>query len=487
MIKVRNYNVEQRSIMSHNMILLLSSYLSKGVCFKIFGLVDDAETNGNGSDRPNQDNKSGKHSRVSFESLVQIISAVIGSTLIVTALASLGSVINNPDIYLHIQPQITPKIENNPNVQPSPVNSYQIIARNDGRAQATNVTLSMFIRANITHWTPVLNSEDITKNSTKKYESWSVETIHLPRFTRGAIIILTVNVTKANIITPYFLSADYDQGSNQFPNFLPADVQQGRFPDITAGRSDPIQLVIILSLIFSVLAFAVTVIGIGKLKEYVSVHLPIDKNNIVWFAPAVILSSVFLLYIFEEVPRSLLISSLIINRPADITTGLSIITNPEGSPYNQGTLLLGAFAFCGIAWFAMGFVGYLITKKIISKLFQSHSDKNGLNQYIKSWRFRWLCYLVIGTPFYSFIMLFLPKSIEGYYSASLFMIFLLFEICRFLILTLMIPNLFLKGYIFENGRPQTNLLYYPLIVFSILIAISQFVMVISLSKTFSTN
>ena len=106
---------------------------------------------------------------------------------------------------------------------------------------------------------------------------------------------------------------------------------------------------------------------------------------------------------------------------------------------------------------------------------------------MESGRFRWLSYFLIGTPFYSFVWLFLPKSTESFYSASLFMIFLLFEICRFLIMTLVIPKLFLKNYIQTDGHMRTDLLYYPLVVFSILIAISHFVVVISLSKGITTN
>ena len=160
-------------------------------------------------------NKSGRETRhdqgigkrINFESLVQIISAVIGSTLIVTALTSFSSVINNPNIFLQIQPQISEVSESNENVQPPPVSSYQIIARNDGRTQATNLTLSIFIRANIIHWTPILHSEEIEKNSTINYEKWSLLTVGLPRFTSGAVIILRLDVKNATNVTPYFVSA----------------------------------------------------------------------------------------------------------------------------------------------------------------------------------------------------------------------------------------------------------------------------------------
>ena len=287
----------------------------------------DTGTNGASSKDGKTRQKQSK-GKPTFESLVQIISAVIGSTLIVTALTSLSSVINNPDIYLNIQPHLSGEVDSGKHAQPSAVSSYQIIARNDGRAQATNLTLSMFIRADINHWTPILHSEEIEKTLTINYENWSLLAVHLPRFTSGAVTILRIDVKDATVVTPYFLAAAYDQGSNQFPNFLPADIQEGRFPDIMAGRSDPIQLVIIVSLILSALAFAITFIGIGKLREEIGSRVPINKENIIWFAPAIIISSVFLLYIFEEVPRTLLISSLILNRPADVTTGLSVFNNP---------------------------------------------------------------------------------------------------------------------------------------------------------------
>jgi hypothetical protein len=417
------------------------------------------------------------------ESIVQIISAVIGSTLIVTALTSLSSVINNPDIYLNIQQELSkPESveESDASDKGVPVSAYQIIARNDGRAPATNVTLSMFFRANISNWEPILHSEEINDYSRINYSDWSLLYVEIPRFTSGAVMIVKVDVIDATVVTPYYVSAAYDQSSNQFPNYLPADIQSGRFPDILAGRSDPIQLVIIVSLILSALAFAVALLGIGSLRRFAGRSFPINKNDLIWFAPAIVLSSVFLLYVFEELPRNLLISSLILNRPADVTTGLDVRTIPEGAPYNQGILILGAFVFCGLSWIARGFVGYVISKKIIHRLFRSVSMSE-LDKFIESKRFKWICYVLVGTPFYSFVLLFLPRSTEEFYSASLFMLFLVIDICRMLVLVLVVPKVFL------GHRTRTEFLYYPLIAVSMLIAILHLLFVTLILKAIATN
>ncbi len=110
---------------------------------------------------------------------------------------------------------------------------------------------------------------------------WSLLYVEIPRFTSGAVMIVKVNITDATVVTPYYVSAAYDQSSNQFPNYLPADIQSGRFPDILTGRSDPIQLVIIVSLILSALAFAVALLGIGSLGRFAERSFLINKNDLI--------------------------------------------------------------------------------------------------------------------------------------------------------------------------------------------------------------
>ena len=206
--------------------------------------------------------------RISGESAIQIIASLIGSGLVVTALTWLVSDVNKPNIYLNVQPQLSTNLKNTDNTQASPVSYYEITARNDGRSSATNVTLSMFFNGKILHSIPILHSEDVLEGKSGTAGTMSFKSFYLHRFASGAITIIRVDVQNATIISPYFVSASYDQGSSQYPNFLPVDVQTGRFPNILIGRIDPIQQLAIIFSILSALSFGVAFTGTKIKKKY---------------------------------------------------------------------------------------------------------------------------------------------------------------------------------------------------------------------------
>lgn len=112
----------------------------------------------------------------------------------------------------------------------------------------------------------MLHSEDVESGKNGTRGKLSFNSFFLPRLASGAVIIIRANVTNGTVLDPYFVSAAYDQGSNQYPNFLPVHVQTGLFPDILAGRIDPAQQLTIVATILSAVSFTVALIGI-KIKK----------------------------------------------------------------------------------------------------------------------------------------------------------------------------------------------------------------------------
>ena len=100
-------------------------------------------------------------------------------------------------------------------------------------------------------------------------------------------------------------------------------------------------------------------------------------------------------------------------------------------------------------------VGYLIIKTILLKSIQPLEIRT--RQLIQSKRFRNTALLLIGTPVYSFIVLFFSKSIEGFYPVSLFMMLLVLDIVRTLGMILIIPNPIM------GSIPRSTALYYVIV------------------------
>jgi hypothetical protein len=276
--------------------------------------------------------------------------------------------------------------------------------------------------------------------------------LHIPRLAKDAIIVIRVTPINSTLADPYYVSATYDQGSVQYPNYDIRDVEKGRFPDIRAGRGDIYGQVLIISSSFSFVFFFIA-IAHKRIKEIAQKGM---HNNLLWVIPAAILLSFFLLYVCEELPRSLLITAGILIPPLDVRIGLStsyIISGPI--QYNQGTLIAGAFAFCAFFWFARWILGYIIAKVIIIKSHVSMSilqniDPRPLNVepsdrkfevILSKKKFRLISLLLIGTPVESFIILFFGQSVYNFSASSIFMIFLTIDIIRTLILILIAPKI----------------------------------------------
>jgi hypothetical protein len=170
------------------------------------------------------------------QSLPQIIAAIIGSSLIATALSTINSSIFKPTIEISVHPV---------SVHPDqdlllPQNiSYRIALKNVGYSPATHLRLTMsYPGANIIRYTRHHEDENMTL-TTEKLTSSVVA--FLPRLTSGSSISIDINISRRSIeqlsnyaarplgdysdnptlyqyahMEPYSVIATYDQGSSAY-------------------------------------------------------------------------------------------------------------------------------------------------------------------------------------------------------------------------------------------------------------------------------
>ncbi len=326
------------------------------------------------------------------DSSLQIVSALIGSSLLLTIFTALYSEFNQPNIYLGIIPHFntTSDFESKPKV-----NYYEIMIRNDGKTSATNLTAYMYFFGPIKKYTTFFTDEKITNLQQQQTGTIaSLLTAEMHRLASGAMTIIYVWVD-ANKYNPYFISATFNQGSSTFPVFRPPDVESGHFPNILAGHDDTqsIQRVIIISSIFCVISFTI-VIANKKIKELIyrkrgSKFSTKKDFDLILAIPITIILAIFLLYVCEELPKAILIPSLIVP-PIDATEGASIDTtiNYKGIVYTQGYLLAVSGIFWTIVVISRIFLSYFIAKNILSKLYDKDDQRWHLNKFINKRFFR---------------------------------------------------------------------------------------------------
>jgi hypothetical protein len=415
------------------------------------------------------------------DSGLQIISAIIGSSLVVTALTALFSQINQPSIYLDVRPHLN--LTSNNGTSPPKVQYYEVVVRNDGRSLASNMTVSTFVTGKIHDFNPILHGEQLVVQKNESRQGQSLVPVHIPRLAKDAVVVFRVTPENSSIVDPYYVSATYDQGSVQYPNFNIRDVEQGRFPDILTGRGDIYGQVLIISSALSFLFFFVAIIH-RRIREIAERGL---NSNLLWVIPAAILICIFLLFVCEELPRFLLRTSGILIPPVDVRFGLSYDTIVPGTQYTQGTLIASAFIFCGISWLARWLIGYLLAKEIIMKSQGSVTllgnlrpkpivvagENWMLRKIVKGKKFLLYSLVLIGIPIESFIILFFGQSIYNFSASSIFISFLLVDITLYLTLIFVAP----KSTIVDKRH-----LYYGLLGISIVGALSNFVIFIMLTK-----
>jgi hypothetical protein len=403
------------------------------------------------------------------DSSLQIVSALVGSSLLVTIITTLYSEINQPNVYLSVIPHITVNATDEIDSQRDPrVAYYETIVKNNGKKQATNMTLSVYFNGDIADHDTFFTSETvegpkITKRTTEAQEM-SLLRWDIPRLAPGALMTFLVTTDEARKFDPYYVTATFDEGSQTYPQITGYDIQSERFPNILAGRQDTqtISLLLITFVVLCVISFTIAIThknikDIMKKRRESSKWKKI-KFNMFLAVPITILSSILVLYVCEEIPRSILLQSLIIP-PLDATDGASIeqtVVEIRGIVYTQGTLLLTAGIFWSISFFARSLLTYFIAKIIIKRLYP---DKHLPKRFLAS-----ASIFIMGEPLASSIILFFNKSTYNTEPVYLFFLFLVLDIIRMLILVLLIPKIFVKN---------NDLLYYGLIAISLVTGLSQ--------------
>ena len=88
-----------------------------------------------------------------------------------------------------------------------------------------------------------------------------------------------------------------------------------------------------------------------------------------------------------------------------------------------------------------------------------------------------ICFLIMGTPLYSFFVLFFSNSTDRFYGPSLFILFFAVDIIRVLILILVIPSVAERV-----SNIKHDLSYYTLAVITVVVAILHFGLYAVLSR-----
>lgn len=394
--------------------------------------------------------RAGSASQWLRDSGLQVISALIGSSLLVTIITTLYAEINQPNVSLNVIPHyLNPPAD----IKEPKVDYYEIIVKNDGKKQATNMNLSMYFFGNISNPTPFFTGEEIGAPIVENVSSpqdaqikGSLLRWDIPRLAPGAMIIFNVWTT-ATKFDPYYVTAIFDEGSKTYPVFGSADIESGRFPNILAGREDAqtIQRLLILFVVLCALFFTIA-IAHKKIKYIIKKRSEGRKWEIEFdlflALPITILSAILILYVCEEIPLSLLLNS-VITPPLDVTDGPSIDTEVPYKTvnYKQGDLLLSAGIFWGISFFARCLLSYLIAKLIIKKLYKEKYNKNPIpDQFLAS-----ASIFIMGVPLASAITLFFSKSTYSISPVYLFFFFLVLDIIRMSTLVILIPNVSMKS------------------------------------------
>jgi hypothetical protein len=381
------------------------------------------------------------------ESSIPIISTLIGSGLLLTVLSGLYSEFSQPNIHL----DITPHYDRGSNYNESEpkISYYEILLRNDGKTPATNLTLSMYFFGDIKNKTVFFTDEkEPSLNEINTTGETSLLIGEMPRLAPGAMTIIYTWVNSSKY-DPYYISATFDQGSASFPVFSPPDIESGRFPNILSGNEGTyiIQQLIIVSAALCIVFFTIA-IAHKKIKEKIRVKREgriqkIKEFDLFIAIPIIIISSIMLLYVCEELPKSILVPDIILP-PIDVTEGAALDTDIpyKGIKYGQDELLAIAVVFWIIVVIARVFLSYLIAKSLISKLYSndprwqlSKSSKNILKV---------ACISIMGVPIDLTISLFFIKTTYTISPTYLFSIFLIVDIVRMLILILIIPRISLK-------------------------------------------
>lgn len=359
------------------------------------------------------------------DSGVEILVAVIGSSLIGTSLTTIYS-----DIY--IQPYIDIKVieHHNPLSPSNTVDYYEILFKNTGQKYASNSQLNLFFFANITKHLTIIHNGNVTFEQSNQTFPDSVQVMpsvlssSLNKFPKNSIILVYVWVKpweysseeQQYLSNAYYVSATYDEGSNHLSsNSLQTPYRDnvGKFiPHIKEESSDFVSLnnISFITIILSILAFAI-LFRIRSLKH----KRRKKKYEILSLIPIIFSISVFVFFaevylkdaIFVFFPKGLIDFTeyfMPINRE---------ILIDEGYRLSQFPFLVYGFFGVMTIWITKLFITYIICKFILKYFLNPNyniSSKMGEGENRKLF----LLSTIISLPIYTIVDYFFPGKVSSY-------------------------------------------------------------------------
>jgi hypothetical protein len=453
--------------------------------------------------------------------IVTIITSLIGSSLLAFIGTSLYSTINQPNIFLNILFNIDSTSRN------ASIDYYEVLAKNDGLADASNLTLSMFFVGNVldakpiiynlkpyvTHTTNIttysnhpiatkstLINNSISGNNTLYDNTLSLVTATIKHLAKNELIIIGVWL-KANKEQSYYISASYDHGYNHQQYINTKDINSGIFPDVRIAHS-------FISADFRIILFA----GIAATFSFavaLVLRFRLNVTNTLQKYPIPILASILILVIIEN--QALLIPILKDKPFLVFPSNLSCKLYPsDDMRCKEGDISLNTaifniqFLFI-LVLFARSIVSYFfVILTILSKsgvkfselstnlwLYKRESEPR-LRHYIGirfSSKMLFWSFLIMGFPIEFSIMAFFGQYLIFYLSPFiLFVIVLMIDISRMSFLAIYIPERFKKktdaAYYELNLRKKYFLISIPFVLFIVIVMI---LMQLYLPEIFSFN
>jgi hypothetical protein len=355
--------------------------------------------------------------------------------------------------------------------------------KNNNISLASNFRLSMFFSGNISSPSLVLYDENVTlivprENLTfnqglREFEP-TLLVIETKRLASDTTIIVHTLI-KSSPFEPYYISASYDQGSiNEYYPGL-ASLSKFHFPTIIRSTHALSfnAVVLIIASILSIVSFVVSMrykrININW-KKYYGYITKLTNVDILLAFPIVVLSSVLILYICEELPLSGLISSNVLKPPGDVTLSRfdSIITDFSGKMH-QNDRVAYSLVFVFLSFISRSIIAFLIVKIVINKL-KATPDRRvndntnnstvsiNLDKHQENKLFD-LSFAIMGLPLWSIITLFFSSRVFYFVNpSSPFIIVVIIEVIRLSVLAFVIPRYMTKGRNKTNGNFQNNTL-----------------------------
>jgi len=387
------------------------------------------------------------------DSTLTLISTLVGSGgLVIFIATSLLSNLNQPNISLTVNYNIPPA----DSVLDIPrISYYEIITKNVGLAQAKNLTLSMFFKANITKAVPVIYDQSVRmleKGVDTNGNNISFAKAYLPMLSPNAQFVIDV-WTNGHNGDSYYVSATYDQGSSSIWHINSKD--STIFPNISAANSQPPidSHILLIAATVSVISFALAFVHVlGRRLD------PKEKGKIIRkifiVLPASIGGSAFMLIIFEELIRLSVVPSMFLP-PLDITHSRLSDTIHNYNTYGHMSQFLAleyATALILIIFITRTIIAYIIswgvTKLVhprqttsIDRAFSKLIDENTTVDFLKDFKTHGKLHLlgysalIVGLPIESILALFFYQSIAYLSSIYLFLIILVVDISRMIFLT----------------------------------------------------